>query len=112
VKLRGLGAGGDDVISGGNRGDILVGGPGNDDLTGGAGRDIFHLRPGHGHDRVADFTSGEDLLRFQGVSADQVHWEAAGQGGEWGLLVTYGPGGDTVFLAGVGSLAAGDLAFV
>jgi Ca2+-binding RTX toxin-like protein len=55
-----------DSLTGGQGDDILYGEWGNDSLTGGSGNDIFVLNSGQGFDRIADFTSGQDLIGLRG----------------------------------------------
>jgi serralysin len=55
------------TLRGGNGLDLLAGAGGNDRLTGGRGADGFVFGSGDGHDRVADFTTVDDVIR---LSAD------------------------------------------
>lgn len=95
---------GADRVTGSSGADTIRGDAGNDVLTGGAGRDVFVLRRGDGQDVIADFNAHDlnlgatDRLRFEGVSAAGVTWEASAGG----TLVRYG-GADQVLLAGVAS---------
>ena len=58
------GDGGRNRLDGGGGDDRIEGGKGRDVLTGGAGADVFVWRkPGHGNDRIADFSDG-DMLEF------------------------------------------------
>ncbi|MEO1145020.1 MAG: calcium-binding protein, partial [Cyanobacteria bacterium J06638_22] len=75
------GQGGDDVLRGGAGRDVLLGGSGNDRLIGelgndlietGAGRDRIVIRPGHGFDRVTDFTDGQDRIVLGGINFGQL----------------------------------------
>lgn len=59
-----MGAGGNDRLRGGTGDDRLIGGSGSDVLTGGTGADIFIFDTTNGGDRITDFTSGTDILRF------------------------------------------------
>ncbi|CAA9264916.1 MAG: macromolecule metabolism; macromolecule degradation; degradation of polysaccharides [uncultured Acetobacteraceae bacterium] len=79
-------------------------------FTGGGGRDLFVLERGDGHVTVTDFATRTDKLVFVDLDAADVSSAAAAQDGQQGLLVSYGDAG-TVFLAGVASLAARDMAF-
>jgi Ca2+-binding RTX toxin-like protein len=97
------------TLVGGAGNDILQGGPGNDVLTGGAGADTFIFRQGDGADRVTDFVSGTDRILFQGVDAATLKATAATLDGVSGMQIAYGAGTDTVFLAGITSLKAGDI---
>jgi Ca2+-binding RTX toxin-like protein len=91
--------------------DILEGKAGNDVLTGGAGADTFIFRPGDGIDRITDFASGADRILFKGIDPASLKAFKAAEGGVSGLKLSYGSGGDSIFLAGVSSLKAGDLVF-
>jgi Ca2+-binding RTX toxin-like protein len=52
-----------DSLSGGAGNDLLAGEGGRDTLSGGTGADVFHFRvAGQGHDRITDFTPGEDRI--------------------------------------------------
>jgi hypothetical protein len=55
-----------DTLTGCQGDDILCGDLGNDSLIGGSGNDIFVLKAGQGFDRIADFTSGQDLIGLSG----------------------------------------------
>ena len=91
-----IGGAGDDTLEGGAGDDTLTGGAGADRLTGGAGKDRFvYASTDTGHDRIADFTAGEDKIDFteldiaftdlaiaQGTGAEAAHtvvsWTGAG----------------------------------
>ncbi len=62
-----VGSRGDDRLRGYGGDDTLDGGGGDDRLQGGQGDDVFLFRGAHGHDRVVDFTDGEDLLVLLGL---------------------------------------------
>jgi len=73
------GGGGSDIVDGGAGRDILKGGNGNDTIIGGTGADvmfgnngddvfIFASEGGSGNDKIRDFVSDEDTIRFEGVS--------------------------------------------
>ena len=79
--------------------------------AGGAGRDTFILDRGDGHVTIQDFTSGADRLKFIGFSKADIHTTAATEGGVAGLLVTYDAEGDSIFLAHVSNIGAGDMLF-
>ncbi|MCC7282742.1 MAG: hypothetical protein IT556_10190, partial [Acetobacteraceae bacterium] len=96
-------------LTGGAGNDILRGGAGNDVLTGGAGADTFIFARGDGTDRITDFASGVDHILFQGVDAASLKAAAASVDGVSGMQITYGAAGDSLFLAGVSALKAGDL---
>ncbi|MGB0913668.1 MAG: calcium-binding protein, partial [Phaeobacter italicus] len=57
-------ANGADQVWGGDGDDIFRDGGGNDVYHGGAGEDLFVFSSGHGSDTIADFTSGQDRIRF------------------------------------------------
>jgi VCBS repeat-containing protein len=59
-----IGSAFDDALSGAKGNDVLVGGAGNDYLVGGADADTFKFAAGFGHDTVADFHSGEDVIEI------------------------------------------------
>ncbi|MEM7643433.1 MAG: glycosyl hydrolase family 28-related protein [Pseudomonadota bacterium] len=88
---------GDDLLSGGAGADRLYGGAGDDFLSGGAGddllvggggADIFAIGPGGGRDVIRDFASGEDLIAFEGVTADFDDLTIVADGG--GAIVSLG----------------------
>jgi Ca2+-binding RTX toxin-like protein len=60
------GMAGDDDLRGNGGDDTLIGGSGKDTLTGGTGADVFVFGTADANstDRVVDFTSGTDRLRF------------------------------------------------
>ena len=63
-----LGVAGADTLIGGAGDDTLEGGEGDDRLTGGAGKDRFvYASADTGHDRITDFTRGEDRIDFTGL---------------------------------------------
>lgn len=115
---------GNDSLNGGSGDDVLRGGLGADRLRGHTGSDVFvfgftsapaafGLDAGVGsaaRDQVMDFRQGEDLLRFEGLTADAVTWREVASG----TLVTFtGFEGSTgeVLLRGVTGLTAADLVF-
>ncbi len=55
---------GADLVRGGAGNDIFYDGGGNDTYHGEAGADLFVFSSGHGGDRIADFTPGQDHIRF------------------------------------------------
>lgn len=58
------GKGGNDTLSGAAGSDTLVGGAGDDTLAGGQDNDVFVFNVGFGHDVIADFATGTDVIRF------------------------------------------------
>jgi Ca2+-binding RTX toxin-like protein len=91
--------------------DTFYCGQGAEDLTGGAGNDWYVLTPGSGHVTVRDFASGQDHLKFIGVTAANITTRIVTENGVQGLRVTYDAANDSVFLANVTKLAASDMVF-
>ena len=56
------GGDGNDNLDGGQGDDRLYGQAGNDTLFGGTGSDVFYYAKGEGHDTIADYTEGKDLV--------------------------------------------------
>ena len=97
------GLGGNDTVEGSYGNDRLDGGAGTDLLRGGDGADVFVFNAGEGgRDRIEDFQLGVDHLELHAASgfppAAMAGTDATGRAGTW---VSWGPGADTVFLAGV-----------
>ena len=94
-----IGVAGDDTLLGGDGRDALTGGAGNDALTGGAGRDRFvYASADTGHDRITDFTSGEDRIDFTGLGiafADLTISQGAGADAAHTVISWTGKGGVT-----------------
>ena len=99
------------TVQGGSQADAFVMGSGGGTYTGGAGADHWFFSAGAGSTTITDFATGEDWLSFAGITAGQVVIQATTQGGVAGLAITFDAAGDTVFLAGVTALGAGDLVF-
>jgi len=60
-----IGTRADDTLTGTDGDDILIGARGDDLMTGGQGADVFVFsQSSTGHDRMTDFTAGEDHLYF------------------------------------------------
>ena len=60
---------------------VLEGAGGDDRLEGGSGDDVFVFGPGHGHDRITDFSSGDVILiEGLGVTKAQVLGAATASG--------------------------------
>lgn len=91
------------TLSGGEGADRIRGGQGTDTLSGGTGADVFVFTAGDGSDRIRDFQIGVDKLLFLGTPAKNIITRSV----QGGLEVAYGR--DKVLLAGVGSVAAGDI---
>ncbi len=76
------GGDGRDLLVGDEGGDRLEGGAGHDTLTGGEGADTFVFSAGDGHDRITDFSNGEDtidLSAFTGITEfSDLHIRQAG----------------------------------
>ncbi|MDR7040426.1 Ca2+-binding RTX toxin-like protein [Methylobacterium sp. BE186] len=93
---------GDDVLDGCDGADTLRGGPGDDRLTGGLDPDLFVFAADAGHDRITDFTPGQDRLdlREWGLSnpADVLAATSETACGE----VVISANGASVTLAGIG----------
>ncbi len=65
-QITGFGNGLQNIIEGGIGAQVLVGAGGNDVLSGGAAADVFHFAAGSGYDVVLDFNSSEgDLIRLK-----------------------------------------------
>ena len=98
-------------LMGGMGNDTLDGGEGNDVLFGGAGADLFLVGPGGGADRIGDFVSGVDHIRF-GSLADFAAMLAAATDRPGGVVIDLGQG-DSLTLAGIAksALSAGDFLF-
>ena len=115
---------GNDRLSGGDGDDVLAGGLGADRLTGGAGLDVFvfgfTVAPaafgldagiGRARDVVTDFAQGQDLLRFEGIGAEQVAWDILANGVLVRVTGFDGSQGE-ILLSGVTGLVEADLVFV
>ena len=106
------GMAGNDTIKGSPGDDWVSGGPGSDTMTGGPGKNSFLLTSGSGQDVITDFAPGMDKLVLQGIAQTtlSVAWDTVG--GTPGLRLNYGAAGDSVFLAGVNNLQAGNIVLV
>ncbi len=60
--------GGNEQLRGTDNDDTINGLGGNDYLIGGTGADVFIFESRFDHDQIHDFTRGDDLLRFDGVT--------------------------------------------
>lgn len=130
VLAGGVGA---DLLAGDWGNDLLAGGLGDDTLRGGLGADRLHGGPGAdifafgmmaapaafgfeagsgaaGRDVVLDFTPGEDLLRFEVVSRDDVTWTARATGTLVRIDAPDGSLGE-IWLPRVAALGETDLVF-
>ena len=91
-----------DDFAGGTGDDTLEGGTTDDTLTGGGGADTFVFSPGHGDDRITDFTADTDkidLTAFTGITGldDLIYWQSGGDT----LIYLRFDGGGTIRLEGV-----------
>ena len=109
-----LGGSGDDLLAGnqandhllaGAGRDMLAGGKGRDVMSGGAGSDTFIFRPGDGHDRIADFNAGLDVISF-GVPGGQLADVTVTDDGA-DAVVTYHD--NVIRLTGQAGISAADL---
>lgn len=66
------GGAGDDQLKGGNGHDSLSGGVGADTLIGGRGNDTYLFSAGDGQDVIDNVGGGNDTLRFEDISFNQV----------------------------------------
>ena len=62
-----IGGKGNDYIEGGDGYDKIVGGRGEDYLIGGNDKDMFVFGRGDGHDTIADFQIGHDVIKLVGL---------------------------------------------
>lgn len=94
------GDGGDDVLSGEAGADQLWGDAGDDDLRGGDGDDVYHLRPGDGHDIVADGAGTNRIVFHGGVTMLDVVPALAtdAAGAEPAVVLRYGAGDSVTFV--------------
>ncbi len=67
-----FGGNGRDLLEGGDGDDELNGGRGRDELFGGAGADVFVFERKNGRDTLYDFNPAEDVLRFEGLTEEDV----------------------------------------
>jgi len=126
-----FGGAGNDTIWGGRGRDVIEGGSGIDQIWGGSGNDTFvYIRRSDAPaaaevERIMDFTSGEDLLDFSKLAGGTLRLALDGEfigdtpsvasvEDETGMMVMIDSNGDgdaemMVLLAGVTSLAAGDI---
>lgn len=113
------GGSGNDRLAGGGGDDTLIGGRGSDLLAGNAGDDVFVFDcRSFGHDRVVDFTSGEDQIDLRGLQLEFDRIDTNGDGaigaGDRGVSLEgqdllLALRGGVIELAGVTALAANDL---
>jgi Ca2+-binding RTX toxin-like protein len=103
-----FGGAGDDVLKGGAGNDVLRGEAGNDVIATGAGIDRVLFGTGGGNDVVTDFALGTDRVNLTNVTTGEVTASVATVGGVSGLKLSLA-GGESLFLQGVGAVAANKL---
>ncbi len=102
------GGAGDDRLLGDEGADLLRGDKGHDRITTGSGADRVTFAAGDGQDTVTDFLIGTDRLSLVGIATGDVTAELATIAGVSGLLLRM-PGGDSLFLQGLGQATARQL---
>jgi len=107
-----VGGNGNDTLVGANGNDTLIGGRGNVTLIGGDGNDNYLFGVGFGHDTVADFHTGDQIVFDDHVFANFAALLASNPQ-QVGSNVVITAGGDTLTLQNVslGSLQASDFLF-
>jgi serralysin len=100
-NLAGTGNAADNVIIGNDGSNILTGAAGADTLTGGPGLDTFVFAPNFGHDRIADYHPGEDILQFNQVFTNFGDLLAHTADDTSGNAVIAANANDTVMLDGI-----------
>ncbi|HEV7263510.1 MAG TPA: hypothetical protein VGN83_01115 [Falsiroseomonas sp.] len=96
-----VGGGGADLLQGGAGNDALRGGAGNDRIATGDGIDRVVFGSGDGADWVSDFNINTDRVHLVGVTTAQVAAAVKTLDGASGLELRL-PGGETLFLEGLG----------
>ena len=87
-----------DWISGNASANTLTGGAGDDTIAGGAGKDTFVFAPGHGHDTISDYATG-DVIDLRGLGfASAADVLAASQGHDLGVSIRTGEGSSIVLV--------------
>jgi Ca2+-binding RTX toxin-like protein len=66
------GSTGNDTLFGGNRHDTLSGGQGDDDLYGGGGHNTFFFGDDFGHDWIADFGHGDQIMMTSNINGSGI----------------------------------------
>jgi len=100
-----------DRIFGGTGNDTIHGGLGDDVMTGGPGDDVFVFNAGNGDDRITDFTSGEDIIRFANIAGlDYAGLSISYNGGD--AVIDYGTGSITLNGIAPNSLTSADFEFI
>ena len=91
--------------------DSLWGRGGDDQLAGGNGLDTFFFTTGWGRETILDYkVGGAEKLNFTGVAGLTGFAQLGLADSANGLTVTFGT--DSIFLAGIHTLAAGDCVFI
>ena len=117
AAINGTGNTGTNTIIGNGAGNKLDGGPGADTLTGGGAHDIFIFKPGHGADRITDFTAGGtvDQIDLTAITSVRTFEELMARAAQVGAdtVINLG-GGNIITLANVlkSSLIKADFLFV
>jgi Ca2+-binding RTX toxin-like protein len=88
------GGAGNDQLEGGNGHDSLSGGVGSDTLIGGRGNDTYLFSAGDGQDVIDNVGGGNDTLRFEDISFNQVASGLMKSGND--LVLQVGGGSDSV----------------
>jgi hypothetical protein len=101
------GGAGRDALKGGNLRDVLDGQKGDDRLFGGGGTDVFEFHARDGDDRVMDFESGLDTLRFRGFEQGDLTLADVGSD----LLISYTGGSVLVLDTNEADLAANSIIY-
>lgn len=111
------GGAGDDLLRGGKGADILIGGAGDDELSGDQGPDrfVFNLSEDSGNDVILDFGAGDVLVLAELLAdfdslaeLDSLLGQAEGfgvsqsGGNNSDVTVTFGQGGGSATLVGIG----------
>lgn len=108
---------GDDTLDGGAGNDTLDGGKGDDLIYGGDGADLFVVRSDRGADQIADFTSGEDVIRVHasshssGISDFASLLENTADDADGNAVIDLG-GGSSITLVGVRSTELSETDFL
>lgn len=103
-------ANGNDLVKGGKGKDIFYDGGGNDAYHGGSGADLFVFSARHGRDTIADFTPGQDHIRFEipGLRFADLTFQDLGTD----LRITTGSGKITLLNTDPADLGADDFLFL
>ncbi|KZL00165.1 Serralysin [Pseudovibrio sp. Ad5] len=102
---------GNDELDGGKGSDLLTGGVGDDILSGGKGKDTFIFAANSGDDRITDFSSGLDVIKFIKNSVTSLE-ELTILASEDGALISYQGGSIVLSDIGADLISADDFMFV